>query len=88
MTKIGVLFTVVASMIVLTPLEVTARESTPTQREEQDTTSLASPDYKGYRPAWANPYADPPEIGVNDDPTPFYPSDVDSGDSLFDNDSF
>jgi hypothetical protein len=49
---------------------------------------LASPDYKGYRPAWANPYADPPEIGINDDPTPFYPSDVDSGGSLFDNDNF
>lgn len=29
----------------------------------------------GYRPDWANPNAGPSEIGVNDDPTPFYPSD-------------
>jgi hypothetical protein len=88
MSKTDVLFTVVASLIVLAPLAATARESTPTQSEEEDTTSLASPDYQGYRPAWANPYADPPEIGINDDPTPFYPSDVDSGGSLFDNDNF
>jgi hypothetical protein len=29
----------------------------------------------GYRPDWANPNTSPSEIGVNDDPTPFHPSD-------------
>lgn len=29
----------------------------------------------GYRPEWANPNTSPSEIGVNDDPTPFHPSD-------------
>jgi hypothetical protein len=31
----------------------------------------------GYRPAWADPYAQPPEPGIENDPTPFNPSDVD-----------
>ena len=29
----------------------------------------------GYRPDWANPNTSPSEVGVNDDPTPFHPSD-------------
>jgi hypothetical protein len=44
-----------------------------------DGQSLDETDYEGYRPTWANPYADPSGFGVNDYPTPFYPSDVDSG---------
>ena len=46
---------------------------------DADPKSLASPNYDGYRPAWANPYAQPQDLGVNDDPTPFDPADVDSG---------
>ena len=53
-----------------------------------DPRSLASPDYQGYRPAWANPYAEPEELGVNDDPTPFNPADVDSGPNPLDPDAF
>ncbi len=53
-----------------------------------DPRSLASPDYQGYRPDWANPYAQPRELGVNDDPTPFNPADVDSGPNPLDPDAF
>lgn len=55
---------------------------------QDDETSLASPNYRGYRPAWANPYAEPNMLGVNDDPTPFDPSDVDSGPDPLDPDGF
>lgn len=55
---------------------------------QDDSSSLASPNYRGYRPAWANPYAEPDMLGVNDDPTPFYPSDVDSGPSPLDPDEY
>lgn len=32
-------------------------------------------DEGGYRPDWANPNAGPSNMGVNEDPTPFNPSD-------------
>jgi hypothetical protein len=53
-----------------------------------DPRSLASPNYRGYRPDWANPYAEPRAPGINDDPTPFDPSDVDSGPNPLDPDAF
>jgi hypothetical protein len=33
---------------------------------------------KGYRPPWADPDAKPPEPGIENDPVPFNPADVDS----------
>ena len=35
-------------------------------------------DTSGYRPPWADPDAKPPEPGIENDPVPFNPSDVDS----------
>ena len=32
----------------------------------------------GYRPSWANPNAKPPDPGIENDPTPFNPADVDA----------
>jgi hypothetical protein len=90
MRKIGV-FVVVLAIIVSAhaPIAAAARERGRDQNIPlNDPRSLASPDYEGYRPAWANPYAEPDEIGVNDDPTPFYPSDVDSGPNPLDPDGF
>lgn len=88
MQKLGVLLAVMALIVsAQAPLAAASRE-----RERalplDDPRSLASPDYEGYRPAWANPYAEPGEIGVNDDPTPFYPSDVDSGPNPLEPDAF
>jgi hypothetical protein len=87
---LGVFLTVLAILVTAqAPFAAAARER---DRERalplDDPRSLASPDYEGYRPAWANPYAEPGEIGVNDDPTPFYPSDVDSGPSPLEPDAF
>lgn len=90
MRKFGVFLAVVAIVVtVQAPFAEAGRER---ERERalplNDPRSLASPNYQGYRPAWANPYAEPGEIGVNDDPTPFYPSDVDSGPNPLDPDAF
>lgn len=90
MRKFGVFLAVVAIVVtVQAPFAEAGRER---GRERalplNDPRSLASPNYQGYRPAWANPYAEPGEIGVNDDPTPFYPSDVDSGPNPLDPDAF
>ncbi len=90
MQKLGLLLAVVTMAVTAqVPFAAAAHERA---RERalplDDPRSLASPNYEGYRPAWANPYAEPGEIGVNDDPTPFYPSDVDSGPSPLDPDAF
>jgi hypothetical protein len=88
MQKLGILLGVALTLVMAhAPLAAASREREQIPPRE-DPTSLASPDYEGYRPAWANPYAEPPEMGVNDDPTPFYPSDVDSGPDPLDPDAF
>ena len=38
----------------------------------------------GYRPPWANPDAKPPEPGIENDPTPFNPADVDANSDTLD----
>jgi hypothetical protein len=94
MHKLGVFLTVVAILFTaLLPLAAAARERDRGRDGERglsldDPRSLASPNYRGYRPAWANPYAEPEELGVNDDPTPFNPSDVDSGPNPLDPEAF
>lgn len=87
MKKTAALSLLLAATLMLAPLGVSARETSEIPGDE-DTTSLASPNYQGYRPAWANPYADPEELGINDDPTPFDPADVDSGASPLDPDEY
>lgn len=32
----------------------------------------------GYKPRWADPYAQPPMPGIDSEPTPFNPADVDT----------
>jgi hypothetical protein len=39
----------------------------------------------GYRPRWADPNAKPSEPGVENDPTPFDPADVDANSNTLDN---
>ena len=90
MQMLGVLLAVMVIMVTMQAPFATAGREGARDRDLplDDPRSLASPDYEGYRPAWANPYAEPGEIGVNDDPTPFYPSDVDSGPSPLEPDAF
>jgi hypothetical protein len=40
---------------------------------------------EGYRPRWADPYAKPPQPGIENDPTPFDPSDVDANSDTLNN---
>lgn len=40
---------------------------------------------QGYRPRWANPDAKPPQPGIENDPTPFDPSDVDANSDTLNN---
>jgi len=88
MRKLGVFLTLLA---ILVTTSAAARERHRVRERHlslDDPRSLASPNYRGYRPDWANPYAQPRLPGVNDDPTPFYPSDVDSGPNPLDPDAF
>lgn len=39
----------------------------------------------GYRPRWADPDANPPEPGIENDPTPFDPVDVDANSDTLNN---
>jgi hypothetical protein len=92
MRSLGVLLAVTAiAVTVEAPFAEAARERHRVRERHlslNDPRSLASPNYRGYRPDWANPYAQPRWLGVNDDPTPFYPSDVDSGPNPLDPDAF
>lgn len=85
--KFAVFATALSLLAVAVPLDTQAREG-KAKRVEDEPHSLASPNYEGYRPAWANPYAEPEELGVNDDPTPFDPADVDSGPSPLEPNAF
>jgi hypothetical protein len=40
---------------------------------------------QGYRPRWADPDAKPPQPGIENDPTPFDPSDVDANSDTLNN---
>jgi hypothetical protein len=92
MRKFGVFLAVVAiAVTVQAPFAEAARKRGHVRERAlplNDPRSLASPNYRGYRPDWANPYAEPRALGVNDDPTPFNPSDVDSGPNPLDPDAF
>lgn len=39
----------------------------------------------GYRPRWADPNAKPPQPGIENDPTPFNPADVDANSDTLNN---
>ena len=88
MRTYGVVLVVLATWTAYMPLAAASWEREPFPVQEEDRESLESANYQGYRPAWANPYALPPEVGINDDPTPFFPADVDDGASPLDPDAF
>jgi hypothetical protein len=88
MQKLGaVLVLLIVFVAADAPFAAAAREPDPLP-PPGDSTTLASPDYEGYRPAWADPYAGMPDLGINDDPTPFDPGDGDSGPNPLEPDAF
>lgn len=59
-----------------TSAAVGADEGTSIQ-VEKPAAAPAEPE-AGYRPPWADPNARPPQPGIENDPTPFNPADVDA----------
>ena len=51
-------------------------DGTSVEVEKPAAVAPADPD-TGYRPPWADPNAAPPMPGIENDPTPFNPADVD-----------
>lgn len=46
-----------------------------------ESASEPAPEEESVKPDWTDPEAQPPDVGINDDPTPFDPADVGSGSS-------
>ena len=62
-----------------------AQEGEATNAEIEAPAAQQPEPSEGYRPPWADPYAKPPMPGIENDPTPFNPADVDSGPSPLSN---
>jgi hypothetical protein len=76
MRMYGVVLVALATLTVPIPLAAASWEREPFPVQDEDSQSFASANSQGYRPAaWANPYADLPEINIYDDPAPFFSSD-------------
>ena len=69
----------IAGLMALLPASaaISAEDGTPLEVERPAAVPQPEPD-AGYRPPWADPNAKPPMPGIENDPTPFNPADVDS----------
>jgi hypothetical protein len=77
----------VAFLLPLFPLTATAgagAEGGTSMEVEKPAVAPAEPE-GGYRPRWADPNAKPPEPGIENDPTPFNPADVDANTDTLNN---
>ncbi|MFA5898396.1 MAG: hypothetical protein WC829_04705 [Hyphomicrobium sp.] len=85
MIKAGCRTTAIAGLMALLPTFAVAGAGEGTNLEiERPATPPPEAD-TGYRPPWANPNAKPPQPGIENDPTPFNPSDVDSNSDALNN---
>lgn len=79
MMQAGLRVTAVAGPTAFIPLEAMADdERGSTSSEIGKPAAAPAESATGYRPAWANPFAKPPEPSVENDLTLFDASDVDS----------
>lgn len=87
MKQAGLLVLGVAFSVPLFPLAAAAGAATDdgTSIEVEKPAALPVEKETGYRPRWADPYAKPPEPGIENDPTPFDPSDVDANSDTLNN---
>jgi hypothetical protein len=72
-----------AFLMTLLPLAATAGGNGALE-VEKPSTGPAEPD-TGYRPRWADPNAAPAMPGIENDPTPFNPADVDANSDTLNN---
>ena len=87
MKSAGLVALTVAFLLPLFPLTAAAGAAgTGTSVEVEKPAAAPAEPEAGYRPRWADPNAKPPEPGIENDPTPFDPADVDANtDSLNNN---
>lgn len=78
MMQAGLRVVAVADLTAFIPLAAVADDERGTSLEIEMPAAAPAVSDTGYRPAWANPFARPPEPGVENDPMPFDASDVDA----------
>jgi hypothetical protein len=87
MKQAGLFALAVAFLVPLAPTAAvagaTGDDGTSVQ-VEKPAAAPAEPE-TGYRPRWADPNAKPPEPGIENDPTPFDPADVDANTDTLNN---
>jgi hypothetical protein len=81
MKPVGLFALTMASLLPFYPIAAAAGAGTSI---EKPTVAPAEPE-TGYRPRWADPNAKPPEPGIENDPTPFDPADVDANTDTLNN---
>jgi hypothetical protein len=88
MKSAGLVALTVASLLPFYPFTAAAGAGAAggTSMEVEKPAAAPAEPEAGYRPRWADPNAKPPEPGIENDPTPFDPADVDANtDSLNNN---
>ncbi len=85
MRQIGVLLAVVVCMVAYAPIAAADLESEPLRTPTHSLAEPPPPEDRLYIPAWADPYGQMPDLGINDGSTLFDPGDVDMGRSPLDN---
>lgn len=74
----GLRVVAVACLTAVVPLAAIAGGDQGTSIEVEKPAAVPADSDAGYRPPWANPNAKPPQPGIENDPTPFNPADVDA----------
>jgi hypothetical protein len=87
MKSAGLVALTVASLLPFYPFTAAAGAGAAggtSMEVEKPAVAPAEPE-AGYRPRWADPNAKPPEPGIENDPTPFDPADVDANTDTLNN---
>ena len=87
MKSAGLVALTVASLLPFYPFTAAAGAGAaggPRMAVENPAAAPAEPE-AGYRPRWADPNAKPPQPGIENDPTPFDPADVDANTDTLNN---
>jgi hypothetical protein len=85
MKPVGLIALTMAFLLPFYPITAAAGAGTGEGTSiEKPAVAPAEPE-TGYRPRWADPNAKPPEPGIENDPTPFNPADVDANTDTLNN---
>jgi hypothetical protein len=84
MIKAGLRVLVAACLMAALPIAAKAGSEGGKSIEIEKPAAAPAESDAGYRPPWADPNAKPPEPGIENDPTPFNPADVDQNTNTLD----